>query len=128
MQFTHDDNRCVCEIHSFPSSHQTPARQWNVVTDMCCDAPIYFQSDPVAKCRMVLFSSGIDFHADAAGVVDSVEQQPQAILGNVTVCGFTCALPVTVVIDDENTADTKSGVQVDEFVIGGIEPVGVQPE
>jgi hypothetical protein len=65
---------------------------------------------------------------DAPRVVDAVEQQRGAVGGEVLVDCPARAVPVPVVVDDEDAAVGEHGVEMLELVLGRRVPVGVESQ
>src|SRR5688572_24737247 len=68
------------------------------------------------------------FEGDASGVVDAVEEEVQAVGGDVFVDGLAGALPVAVVIQDEDAAADEARVEMLHLVLRRFVPVGVETE
>src|SRR6185503_14083737 len=67
-------------------------------------------------------------HPLACGMVDAAKEQARSRLAQVLVSGLARPTPVAVVVDDEDASHGQAGEQVDELVMGGIVPVGIQPQ
>lgn len=72
--------------------------------------------------------SGIELHGHAAGVIDAGEQKACFRRVDVFIHGAAGALPVAVVIDDEDSTDGEPRVEMLELVARRFVPVGIEPE
>src|SRR6185437_8939144 len=65
-------------------------------------------------------------HHRAAGVVDLEHERP--LLAEVLVDGLAAAVPVAVVVDDQDPARLQPREEVRQLVAGRLVPVGVEPQ
>ena len=56
--------------------------------------------------------------SDAPGIVDAIQQNPNVVFGNVLIDGFSNALPVPVIVDNEHTLVLQPGEQMNHLVLG----------
>src|SRR5260370_29329422 len=67
-------------------------------------------------------------HADAAGVVDPVEQHRRGGIAEVLVRRLARAAPETVIVDDQHATHGEARIEVHQLMLGGLIPIRVETQ
>src|SRR5579884_410948 len=69
-----------------------------------------------------------DFYGESSVLVDPLQEQRESVIVDVFVNRFPVALPVPIIIDDQNASNRESRIQMNQLVSGRLVPVGIEPE
>ena len=59
-------------------------------------------------------------------MVDAVKQEQKLVFVQVFIDGLSAALPLTVVVDEQDAAGGQSRIQMNQFLASGFVPIGIQ--
>ena len=76
----------------------------------------------------MICSRQLSLYGDSCGVVDPIQENSKFIALYVLINRLSSPLPVAVVIDDQNASNREFRVEMDQLVLGGLVPVGIEPQ